>query len=79
MTQTPNRSTLENAGSEVTIVQNACSQLYLEPLQLPDQTFAAVLAELGSHIFHFAGHGRSDARGPSQSGLLLEDGVLTVG
>ncbi|KAI0904731.1 CHAT domain-containing protein [Ustulina deusta] len=45
----------------------------------PTPTRATVLAELQtSCIFHFAGHGLSHAYDPSQSGLLLDDGLLTV-
>ena len=37
-----------------------------------------MLEGLDAHVFHFAGHGRSEVRDASQSGLLLSDGPLTV-
>ncbi|KAF9776989.1 hypothetical protein IL306_004745 [Fusarium sp. DS 682] len=78
MEQTPKHSPLFNAKKEINAVEDVCRLLHLKALRLPAQIRAAVLKELDALIFHFAGHGRSDASDPSQSGLLLEDGALTV-
>ncbi|KAL5317334.1 hypothetical protein ACEPPN_014429 [Leptodophora sp. 'Broadleaf-Isolate-01'] len=66
------------AAKEVDNLEKLCPLLNLEPVRLSSQGREAVLAELGAFFFHFAGHGQLDPLDPSQSGLLLEDGLLTV-
>ncbi|KAK3353715.1 CHAT domain-containing protein [Lasiosphaeria hispida] len=66
------------AAKEVEMLQEICPQLNLEPVRISCQSREAVLAELDALVFHFAGHGQSDALDPSQGGLHLEDGLLTV-
>ncbi|XEV01596.1 hypothetical protein FSHL1_006883 [Fusarium sambucinum] len=78
MEVTPNQKDLPFATKEIEVVERACSLLHLEPLRLVEPTREAVLEQLGSYIFHYAGHGRSDPHDPSQSGILLRDAVLTV-
>ncbi|KAK6360409.1 hypothetical protein TWF730_006551 [Orbilia blumenaviensis] len=64
---------LRYADEEVEILKNLCPDLGLKPLT-PDARHDDVLASLPDcKIFHFAGHGESNARNPSQSHLLLED------
>ncbi|KAF9767352.1 hypothetical protein IL306_000094 [Fusarium sp. DS 682] len=76
-------------GSKQTVMDKAISSYCLslrnfvygrkaKPLRLQDQTRDAVLAKLVAQIFHYAGHGRSNPFDPSQSGLVLEDALLTV-
>ncbi|KAF5644908.1 tpr domain protein [Fusarium sp. NRRL 52700] len=71
-------SSLPFATKEVEKISNLCPSLGLDPVRLSSQTRAGVLEELGSLFFHFAGHGYSDSLDPAQSGLHLEDGLLTV-
>ncbi|KAI9767482.1 MAG: hypothetical protein M1839_004493 [Geoglossum umbratile] len=81
MSKTPGGSGLPDlpfAAKEVESLEKLCPELKLEPVRLSSQSRDAVLAELGALIFHFAGHGQLDPLDPSQSGLRLEDGVLTV-
>jgi len=48
-------------------------------LSTPEATTAAVRAALAEHRWvHFSCHGDQDLANPSQGGLLLRDGVLTV-
>ncbi|KAF5597035.1 30S ribosomal S17P protein [Fusarium pseudoanthophilum] len=62
---------------EVSVVANLCKTMNLQSC-VPDQDKQALLGELPNcRIFHFAGHGTTDGN-PSQSGLLLSDGLLTV-
>ncbi|KAH7234753.1 CHAT domain-containing protein [Fusarium redolens] len=62
---------------EVSTIVNLCKSMNLESC-VPNQHKEAVLEELQNcRIFHFAGHGKTDGN-PSQSGLLLTDGILTV-
>ncbi|KAJ4011031.1 hypothetical protein NW752_007431 [Fusarium irregulare] len=78
MEQTPNHSPLANATKEIDAVEKMCGHLHLQPHRLPTPTRATVLEGLDAQMFHFAGHGRSETSDPSQSGLLLNDGPLTV-
>lgn len=76
---TPDHKKLEFTTKETHVVRDTCSLLQLKPLQLTNQTRAAVLAELdNAYIFHFAGHAQLHPLDPSQSGMLLDDGPLTV-
>ncbi|KAF5981746.1 putative 30S ribosomal protein S17P-like protein [Fusarium bulbicola] len=62
---------------EVSAIAKLCKSMNLEP-RIPEQHKQAVLEELQNcKVFHFAGHGKTDGN-PSQSGLLLTDGILTV-
>ncbi|KAJ3538765.1 hypothetical protein NM208_g4680 [Fusarium decemcellulare] len=78
MDVTPGLKSLPYATEEIDMVEKQCSLLNIKPLRLKSQTRHQVLAELGSQIFHFAGHGRSDPLDPSKSGLFLHDALLTV-
>ncbi|KAF5635394.1 30S ribosomal S17P protein [Fusarium sp. NRRL 25303] len=62
---------------EVSAIVKICKSMNLES-RVPEQHKQAVLGELQNcKVFHFAGHGKTDGN-PSQSGLLLTDGILTV-
>ncbi|CVL04163.1 uncharacterized protein FMAN_14743 [Fusarium mangiferae] len=62
---------------EVSAIVKICKSMNLES-RVPKQHKQAVLEELQNcKVFHFAGHGKTDGN-PSQSGLLLTDGILTV-
>ncbi|CCT75570.1 uncharacterized protein FFUJ_11597 [Fusarium fujikuroi IMI 58289] len=62
---------------EVSAIVKICKSMNLES-RVPEQHKQAVLEELQNcKVFHFAGHGKTDGN-PSQSGLLLTDGILTV-
>jgi CHAT domain-containing protein len=74
----PGLSDLPFAAKEIESLEKLCPVLNLEPVRLSSQSREAVLAELGALLFHFAGHGQLDPLDPSQSGLHLEDGLLTV-
>ena len=82
MRETPGNSVLPFAEKEVQILRDFCLSLGLKVAE-PPRRRKDVLDQLPtSKIFHFAGHGKSDDRDPSQSCLLLEDWKetpLTVG
>ncbi|KAK6526351.1 hypothetical protein TWF694_004950 [Orbilia ellipsospora] len=78
MHRTPGLSPLRFVTEEVEMLKKLCARLDVEPLGLLTPTREAVLGELNALIFHFAGHGRSHPENPSESGLHLEDGILTV-
>lgn len=74
MKDTPDRSQLHFANQETSVVESLCGSLNLKPTRLQTQTRQEVLRQLAALvIFHFAGHGSSDATEPSRSSLLLED------
>ncbi|RMJ20261.1 hypothetical protein BHE90_001962 [Fusarium euwallaceae] len=73
MKSTPNRSPLRYAELEVNMLEKLCPALNATPIR-PVQHKADVLTQLSRcDIFHFAGHGTSNALDPSQSALLLRD------
>ncbi|KAJ9139047.1 TPR domain-containing protein [Coniochaeta hoffmannii] len=73
MQDTPGQGRLRFARNEVAVVSDLCRTMGLNPLQ-PGRLKRHVVTHLpGSKIFHFAGHGLTDAVDPSQSQLLLED------
>ncbi|KAF3938038.1 hypothetical protein ABW19_dt0200828 [Dactylella cylindrospora] len=74
----PKLPDLPFALKEVEMLGKMCTQLNIEPVRLPEQSREAVLANLDALVFHFAGHGQSHPTDPLQSGLNLEDGLLTV-
>jgi tetratricopeptide (TPR) repeat protein len=70
---------LPNARKEVETIVTLCPSLGLDPITLHQPTRHAVLSELArSAVIHFAGHGIADASDPTRSGLILDDGPLTV-
>ncbi|KAI0549740.1 CHAT domain-containing protein [Xylaria curta] len=82
MKKTPGSSDLEYASKEVAILRQLCPSLNLDPIT-PRRLKNDVLEHLQKcKVFHFAGHGKSDLKNPSNSCLKLEDWMqapLTVG
>lgn len=73
MKSTPNCSPLRYADLEVAMLEELCPALNATPIR-PVQHKANILTQLNRcDIFHFAGHGTSNASDPSQSALLLSD------
>ncbi|KAI4173850.1 MAG: hypothetical protein LQ346_008328 [Caloplaca aetnensis] len=73
MQRTPNQSTLPYAQDEVGVLERLCPSLRCRPNK-PDPNREQVLKHLQTcDIFHFAGHGKSDALDPSLSTLFLKD------
>ncbi|KAF4345820.1 tpr domain protein [Fusarium beomiforme] len=66
------------ATQEINKLEGVCSSMQLQVLK-PQPHRKEVLASLNDcDVFHFAGHGHTEATDPSQSALLLRDGPLTV-
>jgi tetratricopeptide (TPR) repeat protein len=73
MASTPRHPNLPYAEREVAILEELCPALAATPIR-PPQRKLDILSELSTcEIFHFAGHGKSDAGDPSRSALLLLD------
>ncbi|KAL7919051.1 CHAT domain-containing protein [Trichoderma austrokoningii] len=76
MQETPGlerRGCLPFASDEVHILKDFCPLLQLAPI-MPLQRKKDILEYLPKcKLFHFAGHGQSNSKDPSQSCLLLED------
>jgi tetratricopeptide (TPR) repeat protein len=61
------------AAREVAMVHGLCESMAFEPIE-PKRCREEVMSHLlNSNIFHFAGHGYTDALDPSKSNLRLED------
>jgi len=61
------------AAREVATVHGLCGSMALEPIE-PGRRKQEVMSHLlNCNMFHFAGHGYTDALDPSKSHLLLED------
>jgi CHAT domain-containing protein len=74
MEHTPNAPSLPFAPGEVKIVRKLSQSLGLMSVE-PASTLEQVSNELRQcKIFHFAGHGSTDATDPSRSHLLLQEG-----
>jgi hypothetical protein len=78
MEHTPGNDELPFAPAEIATVREFCATASITPLEpgLRNQDVESHLP--GSTIFHFAGHGATDARDASNSRILLADGALTV-
>ena len=73
MQDTPEHGRLPFAVKEVAILHDLCRLMGFNPIE-PGQRKQDIMPYLPDcKIFHFAGHGHSDNRDPSQSFLLLED------
>lgn len=82
MEHTSDNSSLPFAAKEVELVHGLCSEMGIDPIQIRGCR-QDVLSHLPQcQIFHFAGHGYTDPKNPSESHLLLEnddqDRKLTV-
>jgi hypothetical protein len=78
MEYTPGTPRLPFATREVEMLHDLCRSMSLESIE-PGRRKQDVTSHLPRcSIFHFAGHGDTDANDPSESYLLLDDGKLTV-
>ena len=75
----PGLGSLPFVTEEIEQVEKICTSLGIKPDCLREPSREDVLGHLPEcAIFHFAGHGLVDSNEPSQSGLLVNDGHLTV-
>lgn len=76
-------SFLPSARREIGLIKNICDTMGLEVVVDSGRSKTDVKSHLKEcKVFHFAGHGHTDANNPSMSYLKLgagEDGILTVG
>ncbi|MCJ1328910.1 hypothetical protein MMC10_005587 [Thelotrema lepadinum] len=83
MPETPTYPRLPWASDEVSMLQGLCPSLHLQPLVPAALSRTEILTAIRScKLFHFAGHGRTDATEPAHSSLLLPDWqsrALTMG
>lgn len=73
MQDTPGQSYLHHAAREIHQVEETARSLYLTTTHPKKKKQAVQEALSGCQIFHFAGHGGTDARHPLRSRLLLSD------
>ncbi|KAJ4007465.1 hypothetical protein NW752_007552 [Fusarium irregulare] len=73
---------LPSASREISVIKDICDTMGLDVVVDSGRSKSAVKAHLTDcKVFHFAGHGHTDANNPSMSYLRLgggEDGLLTV-
>ncbi|KAL9084191.1 MAG: hypothetical protein Q9165_008177 [Trypethelium subeluteriae] len=73
MEYTPGVRRLSNATEEVALISSLCKTMTLNPLE-PRRYKKNVISHLAKcKLFHFAGHGYTNANDPSKSGIFLED------
>ncbi|KAJ4050479.1 hypothetical protein NW761_005276 [Fusarium oxysporum] len=78
MERTPGYSTLPSAGREITQLRPICESKGFEVVE-PKGIKEDIVSQFPEcKVFHFAGHGATNLRDPSQSSLLLQDEPLTV-
>ncbi|KAH8664752.1 CHAT domain-containing protein [Ilyonectria robusta] len=75
----PRLTPLPFVAREIDQIEKICASFKLESTTLKEPITRQVLDNMdGCAIFHFAGHGRVDPLEPSQSGIVMRDGLLTV-
>ncbi|KAH7159520.1 CHAT domain-containing protein [Dactylonectria estremocensis] len=80
MEKTRGYSWLPHAAAEIKVVRGLCESMALSPIKPKRRKQEMISHLMECKIFHFAGHGYTDATDPSQSHLLLEDSEeLSVG
>ncbi|KAF4338013.1 30S ribosomal S17P protein [Fusarium beomiforme] len=73
MRRTPGYSSLPWAGKETKLLVPVCKSKGFDVVE-PKPLKADIASQLpGCKVFHFAGHGSTNLRDPSQSSLMLED------
>jgi len=66
-------NSLPFANIEVEVIRSICKSMGIDPVE-PERRKEAVTSQLPHcKLFHFAGHGHTNRRDPSQSNLLLDD------
>lgn len=79
MEHTPGKDTLPSAPKEVAVVRTLCESMSLQPVEPRRGNKEEVEACLRTcTVFHFAGHGGTDAHDAGNSRLVLADGALHV-
>ncbi|KAF5622292.1 30S ribosomal S17P protein [Fusarium sp. NRRL 52700] len=74
MKHTPEQASLPFAAREIEVVREFVKTMHLEPVE-PGQHKYDIMTHLPQcKVFHFAGHGYTDAQDPMRSHLLLQDG-----
>ncbi|KAH8697307.1 CHAT domain-containing protein [Talaromyces proteolyticus] len=73
MQNTPEHSRLPFAAREVAVLHDICKLTGLDPIKPPRRKQDVIQHLPNCKIFHFAGHGYTDATNPSHSHMLLED------
>ncbi|KAH7014193.1 CHAT domain-containing protein [Microdochium trichocladiopsis] len=79
MSRTPGHHDLQFAQEEVKEIGKLCLNNGLH-IKEPASRGKELMDSLEHcEIFHFAGHGQTDSIDPSRSGLVLSDGILSIG
>ncbi|KAF2819267.1 hypothetical protein CC86DRAFT_307360 [Ophiobolus disseminans] len=73
MQSTPEYSYLRFAKREVEALNSICNSMSYTAIQVPNRKANIMSTLPACRIFHFAGHGYTDAADPSKSALILED------
>ncbi|QKD60526.2 CHAT domain-containing protein [Fusarium oxysporum Fo47] len=78
MERTPGYNALPSAGREISQLRPICESKGFEVVE-PKGIKEDIVSQFPEcKVFHFAGHGATNLRDPSQSSLLLQDEPLTV-
>ncbi|KAI3579302.1 CHAT domain-containing protein [Fusarium oxysporum f. sp. albedinis] len=78
MERTPGYNALPSAGREISQLRPICASKGFEVVE-PKGIKEDIVSQFPEcKVFHFAGHGATNLRDPSQSSLLLQDEPLTV-
>ncbi|KAL2014889.1 hypothetical protein VTN00DRAFT_2414 [Thermoascus crustaceus] len=73
MVETPHQISLPFAAKEISAIQSVCKEMNFATIEGTKRTDEILTHLRTCKIFHFAGHGLSDAKNPQRSCLLTED------